>query len=76
MIGMMDEERERERKRERERAIVMQEAKVKTRHNSRRNSRRACDCCKNSTRREKLFCRCYPLKTLHQIPHVLAKFPN
>jgi hypothetical protein len=32
----------------------------------------ACDCYRNSTRRENNSIRCYPLKTLqYQIPHVL-----
>lgn len=45
-------------------------------HSSKSRCGEACDCFKNSTRREKLIIRCYPLKTLHQIPHVLANFHN
>lgn len=71
-------ERERDQKeREKERTVLfflyMLKSKLKIRPSSgdSSSSSRACDCLKNSTRSlEKLFIRCYPLKTLHQIPHI------
>lgn len=51
--------------------IYMLKSKLKIRPSSGDSSSRACDCLENSTRSlEKLFIRCYPLKTLHQIPHI------
>lgn len=67
--------RERETVREKGRAglsLYMLKSKLKIRPGGRGISR-ACDCWEDSTRREKLFIRCYPLKTFHQIPHVIHK---